>query len=241
MSYDQTEALPTEARHNGTGDTRLAGPARRDLRLLAVEDHPAVRIGLKQLLDEEPGFEVVAMDSTGEGAIAQAAHNDIDVAIVDYHLGGRNGLWVSRMLKGLPNPPRVIIFSAFANDHLAASCAVAGVDALLSKGSLGSELCDAVRSVARGRRLLTRVPQPMADMLRRRLDEREQAIFGMLLAGISREEIEQTLRMSAGELESHEAAMLNKLERLPGEPAEYGGGRIDPDRQLAVRFPNPPL
>ncbi len=223
MNYDQTRSLLTvsrEARHNGSGDARLTGQTRRDLRLLAAEDHPAVQIGLKQLLDDEPGFEVVAMSSTGESAVAQAESNNIDVAIVDYHLGGRNGLWVSRMLKRLPRPPRVIIFSAFANDHLAANCAVAGVDALLSKGSLGSELCDTVRSVAHGRRLLTRVPQPMADMLRRRLDPIEQAIFGMLLAGISREEIEQTLRMSAGELESHETAILNRLERLPGERAD---------------------
>jgi DNA-binding NarL/FixJ family response regulator len=241
MNYDPAGYMLTasrEAQHDGTGDRSLTGPARRDLRLLVVDDHPAVRVGLKQLLDDEPGFEVVAISSTGEGAVAQAENSDIDVAIVDYHLGGRNGLWVSRMLKRLPRPPRVIIFSAFANDHLAANCVVAGVDALLSKGSLGSELCDTVRSVARGKRLLTRVPQPMADTLRGRLDEIEQPIFGMLLAGISREQIEQTLNISAGELKSREAAMLSKLERLPGERADYGGGRIDPDRRLTARFPH---
>jgi DNA-binding NarL/FixJ family response regulator len=243
MNYDQAGSLLTasrEARHNGAGGTSPTGPTHRDLRLLVVEDHPAVRIGLEHLFDDEPGFEVVAMSSTGEGAVAQAEDNNIDVAIVDYHLGGRNGLWVSRMLKRLPPAPRVIIFSAFANDHLAANCVVAGADALLSKGSLGSELCDTVRSVARGRRLLPRVPQPMADMLRRRLDEIEQAIFGMLLAGISREEIEQTLRISADEFDSREATILNELEPLPGERTDYGGGRIDPDTRLAVRAPRRP-
>ena len=228
--------VPREAQHNGAGGRSATASARRDLRLLVVDDHPAVQAGLKQLLDDEPGFEVVAIRSTGEGAVARAGNDDVDVAIVDYHLGGRNGLWVSRMLKRLPRPPHVIIFSAFANDHLAANCVVAGADALLSKGSLGSELCDTVRSVARGRRLLTRVPQPMADMLRRRLDVVDQQIFGMLLADISRVEIEQTLRMSAGELESREASMLGKLERLPGESADSGGGRIDPDRRLALHF-----
>jgi DNA-binding NarL/FixJ family response regulator len=237
MTYDQGGSMLTvsrEARHNGSGGRSLTTPTRRDLRLLVVDDHPAVRIGLKHLLDDEPGFEVVAIRSTGEGAVALAENDDVDVAIVDYHLGGRNGLWVCRMLKRLPRPPRVIVFSAFANDHLAANCVVAGADALLSKGSLGSELCDTVRSVARGRRQLTRVPQPMADMLRRRLDGLEQPIFGMLLAGISRVEIQQTLRISAGELESREAAMLSKLESLPGERADLGGGRIDPDRRLTL-------
>jgi DNA-binding NarL/FixJ family response regulator len=248
MNYDQAGpalavsplTVSQEAQHIGAGSIGRAGPVRRDLRLLVVDDHPAVRVGLKQLLDDEPGLTVVAMSSTGEGAVAEAEREDIDVAIVDYHLGGRNGLWVSRMLRRLTRPPRVIVFSAFANDHLAANCIVAGADALLSKGSLGSELCDTVRSVARGGRLLTRVPQPMANMLRRRLDDSEQPIFGMLLAGISREEIEPTLGISADEFDSHEAAMLNKLERLPSERADYEGGRIDPDRRLAARLPPRP-
>jgi DNA-binding NarL/FixJ family response regulator len=94
---------------------------RQDLRLLLVEDHPAVRVGLQRVLEDEPGFEVVATCLTGESAVSRAEATEIDVAVVDYHLGGRNGLWVSRKLKRLPRPPRVIIFSAFANDHLAAT------------------------------------------------------------------------------------------------------------------------
>jgi DNA-binding NarL/FixJ family response regulator len=214
-----------EARHDGTGNGLLTGPTRRDLRLLVVDDHPAVRLGLQQLLEDEPGFEVVAVCPTGEGAVSRAQSEGIDVAIVDYHLGGRNGLWVSRELKRLSRPPRVIIFSAFVNDHLAASCVVAGADALVGKGSLGSELCDTVRSVAHGRRLLPRVAQPMADMLRR--------VFGMLLADISRVEIEQTLGMSAGELDSRRAAMLVKLEPLPGEGSDPAT-RIDSHGRLPL-------
>jgi DNA-binding NarL/FixJ family response regulator len=139
------------------------------------------------------------------------------VAVVDYHLGGRNGLWVCRRLKRMAGQPRVIIFSAFANDHLAACCAVAGADALLNKGVLGSELCDAVRAVARGRRLLPSVSPPLVDMLRRRLDDSEQSLFGMLLVGIPRGEIGEILGMSAPELSSREGVMLRKLELLPGE------------------------
>src|SRR2546425_1177585 len=104
--------------------------------------------------------------------------------------------------------PPVIIFSAFANDHLAACCAVAEADAMLNKGVLGSELCDAVRSVALGTRLLPRVPQPLVDMLRRRLGEREQMLFGMLLAGIPRDEIGRTVGMPLREIASREDAML---------------------------------
>jgi DNA-binding NarL/FixJ family response regulator len=228
MNYDEGGSMLTTSRtahHDSTDDIGSTSPTRRELRLLVVDDHPAVRVGLERLLDEEPDFQVVSIAATAQAAVAKAADGDIDLAIVDYHLGGYNGLWVCRMLKRLPHPPRVVVFSAFANDHLAASCVVAGADALLSKGSLGSELCDTVRSVAHGRRLITQVPQPMADMLRRRLDGIEQPILGMLLAGMSHADITQTLGISAHELESRETAMLGKLERLPGERAGFGSER----------------
>jgi DNA-binding NarL/FixJ family response regulator len=223
-------ASPQAIRSISSGGLKVM--RRQDLRLLLVDDHPAVRVGLQRLLEDEPGFEVLATCVTGESAVSRAEATEIDVAVVDYHLGGRNGLWVSRKLKRLPRPPGVIIFSAFANDHLAANCIAAGADAILSKGSLGSELCDVIRSVAHGVRVLPRVPQPMADMLRRRLEDGEQQIFGMLLAGMSRLEIARMLHISTVELEPREAAMLSKLEALPGERTDLGDRRIDLDRGL---------
>jgi DNA-binding NarL/FixJ family response regulator len=190
---------------------------RRRIRLMVVDDHPAVRLGMVQLLEGQRDFSVEVVCIDAEGAVAEAELSGIDVAIVDHHLGGRDGLWACRRLKQMAVPPRVIIYSAFANDHLATCCAVAGADGVLNKGGLGSELCEAVRAVNRGRRLLPKPSQPIADMLRRRLDETEQPIFGMLMAGIPRIEIEKTLGMSARELSSREAAMLRKLEALPGE------------------------
>jgi DNA-binding NarL/FixJ family response regulator len=204
---------------------------------MVVDDHPAVRWGLVQLLEEQPGLSVNAVCIDADGAVAQAHAAPIDVAIVDYQLGGHNGLWVCRRLKRLPQPPGVIIFSAFANDHLAACCVVAEADAVLNKGVLGAELCDAVRSVARGRRLLPRVSPPLADMLRRRLDEREQMLFGMLLVGIPRVEIGRTLGMSARELGSRVDAMLRRLELLPGEAPALSRRPMRSDLKRLIRHP----
>jgi len=120
-------------------------------------------------------------------------------------------------VKGLPRSPRVVIYSAYANDHLAASCAVAGADALLNKGGLGSELCEAIRAVTHGRRVLPKIPRPMAEMLSRRLTDAELPIFVMLLGGIRPFEIRQALDISQPELAAYEDAMLRKLEALPGE------------------------
>lgn len=54
----------------------------------------------------------MAVAETAEGALADAENHPIDVAIVEYHLGGRNGVWVSRKLKRLQEPPQVVIYSA---------------------------------------------------------------------------------------------------------------------------------
>jgi DNA-binding NarL/FixJ family response regulator len=204
---------------NGTGSASALPSSRPpgNLRLLVVDDHPAVRAGLVALLEDHNDFEVVSVAETGERAVAEAECERIDVAIVDYHLGGRNGLWVSRKLKRSPRPPGVIVFSAYASDHLAANCAVARADALLNKGALGTELCDAVRAVAHGRRLLPKPSQQLLATLRRRLHESEQVLFGLLLAGRPAGEIMQILRVSARQLAVLEDSILFKLEALPGE------------------------
>jgi DNA-binding NarL/FixJ family response regulator len=220
---------------------RVIDSTAQTIRLMVVDDHPAVRAGLGQLLEAQRGFSVDAVCVDAEGAIAQAAVQQIDVAIVDYQLGGRNGLSVCRAMKRLPEPPRVIIFSAFANDHLAACCVVAEADAVLNKGALGSELCDAVRSVARGRRLLPRTSRSLANMLRRRLSVREQMVFGMLLAGIARAEIERTLEITGPELDAHRDAMLTKLESVSGELPMDSRRTPRLDLERLIRQPSAPM
>jgi DNA-binding NarL/FixJ family response regulator len=206
----QPEVLSAR-RVNGSGP---AGATVTPIRCLLVDDHPAVRAGLRELLAAEPGFEVLAALATAEAAVAFAEGTRVDVAVVDYQLGGRSGLWVSRKLKRLPDPPAVLIYSAFSDYLLAAACVVAEADGLVSKAALGGDLCDRIREAARGISRLPMVPPSLADSMRRRLDPEEQAIFGLLLAGIATEEIGRTLGRAHGELEARLWGMLRKLERL---------------------------
>ena len=182
------------------------------MRLLIVDDHSAVRAGLQQLLDDQADFDVVAAVATAEEAVSVAEAEPIDVAVVDYQLEGRNGLWVSRKLKRLPAPPAVLIYSAYTDGLLASAAVVAEADGIVSKGGLGSELCDAIRRVASGDVLLPPVPEWLGNALRQRLDHEEQAIFGLLLAGIEPSEIARTLGLSEAGLESRLWVMLRKVE-----------------------------
>lgn len=194
-------------------------------RLLVVDDHPAVRAGLKELLEDQPDFEVVAAVGTAEEALAVAERDPIDTAVVDYQLGARDGLWVSRKLKRLPQPPAVLIYSAYADGLLVAAAVVAQADGIISKGERGSDLCDAIRAVARGHSRLRPLPPWLGEALRRRFDDEEQAIFGMLLAGIDPDEVAETLNVPAAGLESRLWAMLRKLEvpHTQGQPDHLGG------------------
>ena len=181
-------------------------------RLLVVDDHSAVRAGLRQLLEDQADFEVVAAVASAEEALSVAEAEPVDVAVVDYQLGGRNGLWATRKLKRLPQPPAVLIYSAYTDGVLAAAAVVAEADGIVSKGGLGSELCDAIRRVASGHLLLPVVPHWLGEALRHRLDPEEQAIFGLLLAGIEPSEIANTLGLSDAGLESRLWTMLRKVE-----------------------------
>jgi two-component system, NarL family, response regulator DevR len=193
------------------------------IRLLVVDDHPAVRRGLSELLADQPDFRVIGAVGSAEEAMAIAEREPLDVAVVDYQMPGRNGLWVSRKLKRLEMPPRVLIYSAYYDGLLAAAAVVAQADGLVSKGGLGSDLCEAVRVVAGGRSSFPVVPWQLAETMRRRLGDEEQAIFGMSLAGMAPFEIAQTLGLSSAGLESRLWDMLRKLENLDVDSAAARG------------------
>jgi DNA-binding NarL/FixJ family response regulator len=196
---------------NGTG---IPHTEQTPIRCLVVDDHPAILAGLRGLLASEPDFDVVDALDSAEAAADLAEDVPIDVAIVDYQLPGHSGLWLSRKLKRLPEPPAVLIYSAFSDYMLAAACVVAEADGLLSKAALGTDLYTAIRRAATGMSRLPPVPSTLADGMRRRFDSMEQAIFGLLLAGIGRDEITRTLHIDMGELETRQWTMLRKLERL---------------------------
>jgi DNA-binding NarL/FixJ family response regulator len=191
----------------------------RSIRCIVVDDHPAVRLGAAELLTAEPDFRMLDSFQTAEAAFAFAQRTPFDAAVVDYQLGGRSGLWCSRKLKSLAEPPAVLIYSAFSDHLLAAASVAARADGLVSKASLGSELCDQIRRAAHGDSRLPRVPPLVAESLRHRLDPTEQAIYGMMSHRIADAEIAATLGLTVEELEARSWTMLRKLERIDASRA----------------------
>ena len=147
-------------------------PHSQPIRVLLVDDHPAVRLGLRKLIDDQPDMRIVVEAATAREAIGRGDRR-CDVAIVDYHLGGaEDGLWLTTELKRIEPPPRVLVYSAFADGALAVNALIAGADGLLGKHELGEEICSAIRRLAHGRHNLPAVTSSIADTMRSRLQPR---------------------------------------------------------------------
>lgn len=119
------------------------------IRVLVVDDHPAVRTGLLVAMRTEPGIVAVAGVGTAADAVTEARRSDIDVALVDYHLPDENGLSLCRALKQIEPPPRVLLYTAFAGSALKVPAKMAGADGLVDKGVPTDSLLDAIRDVMR--------------------------------------------------------------------------------------------
>jgi DNA-binding NarL/FixJ family response regulator len=188
------------------------------IHVLLVDDHPAVRRGIKLLISEQPDLTTIGEAADAFEAAGEAARW-ADVAVIDYHLGGRDGLWLARQLRRRPRPPRVLIYSACADHALTVAAIIAGADGLLSKTALDQELCAAIRRLASGRQHFPDVPGSLTRGLRAHLGRRDQAIFDMLLHGIPAQDVVARLGIDSALLEVRREAILEAIAPKAGRPS----------------------
>ncbi|HKO27143.1 MAG TPA: response regulator transcription factor [Solirubrobacteraceae bacterium] len=206
------------------------------IHVLLVDDHPAVRHGVRQLIADQPDMVTIAEHSSASRDTSEVARW-ADVAVVDYHLGDRDGLWLTGQIKQRPDAPPVLIYSAFADTALAVAAIVAGADGLLPKATLGEELTIAVRRLVHGRQYFPAIPASVAAALSARLAPHDQAIVSMLIHGVPAGEIASRLQMTPGELEARRQVVARTIApkgvRAGGPPES--GLVLDYDRPLRRR------
>ena len=187
-------------------------------KVIVVDDHQAVRLGIQMLLDDEPGVEVVASGGSYEEGLDAAAHLEPDIAVVDYQLPERDGLTLTRKLVTMPSPPRVLVFSAYADERLEIAALLAGAHAVLGKNSLGVELCHRILALARGERPQFSISAQALAVVGEELEVEDRPILGMLAAGTEPGEIARLLGFSESELDARRSAMLRRLKTPPKPP-----------------------
>ncbi len=171
--------------------------------LVIVDDHPAVRAGLRGLLEDEDDIRVVATAASAREGFQAIADARPSVALIDLNLPDDDGFSLCLRTRALPEPPRVLIYTAVADEMLAVLAAIAGADAVVPKSAPTSDLLDMLRGGQRAP-LNPRALRAVGA----RLAPEELAILGMLAHGVGEAEIAATLRLEPEALRSRRAAML---------------------------------
>lgn len=153
------------------------------IRVLTVDDHPALRAGLQTVLRSEPGLVPVGAADSAFELWPLLRSTRPDVVILDLHLPGSNALALCRRIKAELTPPRVLIYSAYAAPALAVPASLAGADGMLSKAVPARELYEAIRQVAAGRRILPELDHALVADALARIDPGDRAIVRALLDG----------------------------------------------------------
>jgi DNA-binding NarL/FixJ family response regulator len=192
------------------------------IRILVVDDHPAMRAGLIAVLRAEPGF--VPLDAaTSEADLWPALKRTTpDVVVLDYHLPGDDGLVLCRAIKRAVPPPAVLLYSAYADAALTIPARLAGADGLMSKSAPANELYDAIRRVARGERVLPPISRELLVGAGSRLAPDELPILGMTLEDTPLPEIAETLGVEPREIAHRIDRMIKRLKVEVPAPRSTG-------------------
>jgi DNA-binding NarL/FixJ family response regulator len=177
------------------------------IRIVIVDDHPAVRMGLEAALEDEPGFVCVGSAEDEADLLRLLPSADPDVVLLDQHLPGADGLHICRRIKSTDHAPRVVILSAFAGEELTLAAMLAGADGILDKAVRTQQLRDAVRSTAAGDPPSPDIHPETLRAAAAQLDPEDLPIFGMLLDGTPPEEI-------AGVLGIDHHTYLQRVDRM---------------------------
>jgi DNA-binding NarL/FixJ family response regulator len=182
------------------------------LSVLVVDDHPALRAGLEQLLDHEAAYRLIgAVSSEAELAIALRRQRP-DVVVMDYALTRGDGLSACFRLKQRPRPPGVVLYSAYVDDVFAVPATLAQADAIVSKNDPVEVLLAAIDAAATG---VSQVPSPDPELIEAasaRLDADDLSIVGMLFARMRVDGIASTLGVEPREVRARALRIIGEMQ-----------------------------
>ena len=196
----------------------------KDLRILLVDDHEVVRLGLSTLLEDLPATMVVGEAGTGEEALQACQRLAPDLVLLDIRLPDQNGVEVCRQISQRWPQTRVVILTSFVDDELVADAILAGAAGYVLKQVGNQELLRAIEAVRQGKALLDpQVTQRVLQRMRRTehlldasafrdLSRREMEVLLLVSQGKSNQEIADALAVSDKTVRNHVSSLLEKLD-----------------------------
>jgi len=193
------------------------------LRILLVDDHEVVRLGLKALLSRYPHFEVVGEAAGADEALQQVSHLRPDVVVMDIRLPGKSGIEATRDIVEAHPATKVIMLTSFADDDLLFDAITAGASGYVLKQIGSADLVRALESIGRGESLLDpaltqKVFQRVREATRQAenaafsdLTDQELRILVLVSKGMTNKEIAAVVFLSEKTVRNYVSSILSKL------------------------------
>ncbi len=189
--------------------------------IILADDHPIIRSGLRTLLETQPDFLVIGEVGDGLEALRLVEKMKPRIAVADVTMPGLNGLDMTRRLRQLSPDTRVIVLSMHTSEAFVGEALGNGAAAYIVKDSTLTELVQAVRDVAGGKRFLspaisrqvidTYIEKGDMPTAHKTLTHREREVFQLVAEGNTNAEIGKRLFISPRTVEVHRANMMKKL------------------------------
>lgn len=194
-----------------------------EIRILMVDDHEVVRLGLKSLLERQVDFAVVAEAASENEAVEKALAHQPDVVLMDVRLSSGNGVdATARIMAELPKT-KIIILTSFADDDMLFAAIRAGAVGYVLKQVGSTELLRAIEAAVRGEATLDpSLTQRLFSEMRRSMQREEASVFkeltvqemhvlSLIAEGNTNRAIAETLFLSEGTVRNYVSSILSKL------------------------------
>jgi two-component system, NarL family, response regulator DevR len=182
-------------------------------RILLVDDHDIVRLGLMTLLNDQPDMEVVGEANTAAEAVRAAERLQPDVVLMDIRLPGEGGIEATAQVTQRVPRSKVVMLTSFADDELVVRAIRAGAVGYVLKQVGNEELLRAIRAAARGEALLD--PSTTARLLSR-VREAERKAEEDAFRELSDREMDVLIHLAKGKTNAEIGALLNLSEKTVG-------------------------
>lgn len=180
-------------------------------RVVVIDPQPAVRAGLAMMLRAEPGLVPVGAAVGAADGLELVERQRPDVVLLEPQLLDGDGLALSRRIRALAHPARVVLYTADQDPTLRVTARVAGADGLVDKAAAPATLFEAIRVVARGGGALPPIGRAELDAAAHKVDADDLALLAMLMDRTSTADVAETLHLDRRKLGRRIERLLGRL------------------------------